>query len=122
LGNSTDPSINLTGFMVGNGATNWDYDVWPSYPQTVRWFNIIPPTLLQQIHDNECEAYFYSAYKPHTNTATCDALFLRLTQLTDQLNWYDLYRTNYDLAPPSEVEEKQHELRQNRYKSVMIDG
>ena len=26
------PKINLGGTMVGNGATNWSYDVWPSFP------------------------------------------------------------------------------------------
>ena len=31
--------------MVGNGATNWSVDVEPSFPATVRYFNIIPPKL-----------------------------------------------------------------------------
>ena len=25
-------AMNLQGFLVGNGATNWEVDVWPSYP------------------------------------------------------------------------------------------
>jgi len=34
-------AINLQGTMVGNGATNWSYDVWPSYPSTLANFQII---------------------------------------------------------------------------------
>jgi len=34
--------MNLKGFMVGNGATNWDFDVSPSFPKTIYNFNLIP--------------------------------------------------------------------------------
>lgn len=39
--------INLKGFMVGNGATDWDFDVSPSFPETVYNFNIMPSQLLK---------------------------------------------------------------------------
>ena len=42
---STD-TYNLQGFLVGNGATNWDYDVSPSFPEVVYNFNLIPETML----------------------------------------------------------------------------
>jgi hypothetical protein len=54
--------MNLQGFMVGNGATNWNFDVEPSFPQTVRWFNIIPPSLLNDFETNECHYYFYPEF------------------------------------------------------------
>jgi len=37
---------NLTGFFIGNGATNWLYDVFPSFPEVVANFQLIPPQLL----------------------------------------------------------------------------
>jgi len=40
--------IPLEGFMVGNGATDWDYDVHPSFAATVANFNIVPQTLLKE--------------------------------------------------------------------------
>jgi carboxypeptidase C (cathepsin A) len=40
-GRAEEDKIPLKGFMVGNGATNWDFDVGPSYPQTLYNFNMI---------------------------------------------------------------------------------
>lgn len=38
--------INLGGTMVGNGATNWSYDVWPTFPATLANMQIIQQSLL----------------------------------------------------------------------------
>jgi len=54
--------MNLQGMMVGNGATKWEFDVEPSFPATVRWFNVIPPSLLKTFDDNNCHYYFYPEY------------------------------------------------------------
>ena len=54
--------INLGGMMVGNGATNWSFDVEPSFPATVRYFNIIPPKLYDDFESNNCHFYFYPGY------------------------------------------------------------
>jgi len=54
--------INLEGFMVGNGATNWSVDVEPSFPATVAYFNIIPLDLLDTFNKNNCHFYFYPGY------------------------------------------------------------
>jgi len=40
--------------------------------------------------------------------------------LTKDLNWYDLYRPVY--ASGIVTAEQQAELRENRYKTVVIDG
>lgn len=120
--NSNPDSImmNLKGYMVGNGATNWDYDVWPSYPQTVRWFNIIPPSLLTEYENAECFQYyfFYDQYTTKTPTAQCQALSAQIMNLTSGLNWYDVYRPVYD----SGIVAKQDDLRANRYGTTIIDG
>jgi carboxypeptidase C (cathepsin A) len=38
---SSMQTYNLKGFIVGNGATNWDLDISPAYPEVVYNFNII---------------------------------------------------------------------------------
>lgn len=85
--------------MVGNGATNWDFDVWPSFPGTVAGMSIIPQDLLKTIEDNDCHAYFHGVY-PASKTPVCLAAAERVNELTGKLNWYDLYRKNYDLPSP----------------------
>lgn len=40
--------------MVGNGATNWKYDVWPSFQDTVYNFNMIPKDWLDTFKANNC--------------------------------------------------------------------
>jgi carboxypeptidase C (cathepsin A) len=40
--NGTQTSYNLKGFLVGNGATDWDIDINPAYPEVVFNFNLIP--------------------------------------------------------------------------------
>lgn len=43
--------------------------------------------------------------------------------LTKDLNWYDLYRPLYPSGiSSSDHAEKQEEIRNNRYKTVVIDG
>jgi serine carboxypeptidase-like clade 1 len=37
-----ETQFNIKGIMVGNGATDWDFDVSPSFPTTVFNFNLIP--------------------------------------------------------------------------------
>jgi hypothetical protein len=64
--------IKLTGFLVGNGATNWTYDVSPSFPDTSFNFNIIPQHLLQFMQDNGCVYYFNGS---HDGPETCDAVW-----------------------------------------------
>jgi len=42
---ATNPSIqfmNLKGFLVGNGCTDWEVDTNPALPDTLGAFNIIP--------------------------------------------------------------------------------
>jgi serine carboxypeptidase-like clade 1 len=110
--------MNLQGYMVGNGATNWDFDVEPSFPQTVRWFNIIPPSLLTSFQDNECHYYFYPDFDTTRQSAKCDELWLKINNMTADLNWYDLYRPVYDNG----IIAAQAELKANRYRTVTIDG
>ena len=49
---------NFKGFIVGNGATNWDVDISKSYPEVLYNFNIIPKSLLDTYTTNNCKNYF----------------------------------------------------------------
>ena len=40
------PVFNLKGFIVANGATDWDLDISPAYPEVVYNFNLIPKAWL----------------------------------------------------------------------------
>ena len=81
----------LKGFMVGNGATNWDYDADACYAETFANFNIIPQSLLQQYKDNDC-LYYWGDIKTHNNSAACDDIWGNVTESLGDLNVYDLFR------------------------------
>lgn len=82
--------------MVGNGATDWDYDVSPSFPEVAYQFNLIPHSLFKDYQDNGCVVYF-NDQRPMNGTDKCPGLWDKINDLTESLNWYDLYRHNYNL-------------------------
>ncbi len=96
--------------MVGNGATRWDVDVEPSFPATVRWFNIIPPDLYDNFEANNCHYYFFADYSDERQTPKCDLLWEKINNLAANLNWYDLYRPVY----PSSLLNQSKALKANR--------
>lgn len=105
-------TIPLEGTMVGNGATNWTYDVWPSYAATAANLTTIPLDLWRDYEANNCATYFHNV-RPAVKTPECDAIYARMAELTDKLNWYDLYRTNYAISPLNE---------EDRYAKTIIGG
>jgi len=86
--------------MVGNGATDWDFDVSPSFPSIAYNFNLIPKKTYDDYVKNGCKVYF-NDFKPRDGPAdVCSKLWDddqlgSICNLTGQLNWYDLYRPNY---------------------------
>lgn len=95
-------TINLKGFAVGNGATNWDFDVSPSFPETVFNFNLIPKSIIDYFSANDC-VYYFNDFIPHTGPAGCDTYWNKTANLTSGLNWYDLYQ-NAGMNPLSSRE------------------
>ena len=96
-------AINLKGFMVGNGATDWDYDVSPSFPEVVYNFQMVPKSLWDTYESNHCKEFF-NDFKPWEgdNIPLCQQTLGAMENLTSSLNWYDLYRHVY--ASPSSVQ------------------
>ena len=39
--------INLAGYFVGNGATDFNVDIWPAYAEVIQGFSMIPKSLLK---------------------------------------------------------------------------
>lgn len=87
--------INLKGFIVGNGATDWDHDVMPSFPDVIKYFNILPIEIHDSYSHYGCTLFFNGTMKydkDKGNGTECAELWSQMMDLTSHLNWYDLYR------------------------------
>lgn len=118
--------LNLKGYIVGNGATNWDIDISPAYPEVVYNFNIIPQTLLNTFQTNGCHYYFNDLKDESSNSKLCNDTWDAINKLASGLNWYDLYRKVYPddgLLARKMVNGKLPLLQDsNRFRSVNING
>ena len=76
--------------MVGNGATDWHCDSWPSYPDTALNFQIIPHNVYNNWTDNECHKYFRDVFPP-SNSTICNDTGIQIANLSLGFNYYDLY-------------------------------
>lgn len=92
--NTNLTTYNLKGLLVGNGATKWDYDVSPSFPQTVYNFHLITKELYDTFENNDCH-YYFNDVRVYNNSQLCIDAWNNITTLTSNLNWYDLYRPVY---------------------------
>lgn len=111
--------MNIQGMMVGNGATKWEVDVEPSFPETVRYFNIIPARMLDTFTANNCHYYFYPEYDTTEQSDICNQTWDDMNELAANLNWYDLYRPTY---PESILTSNAKALKAGRQGHAMIDG
>jgi len=91
--------------LVGNGATNWDFDVSPSFPTIAKDFNLIPTSLYHNYTHSGCKLWFNN-FKPMEGPVYCGELWTQITTLTENLNWYDLYRANPAVSPLLTAEER----------------
>jgi serine carboxypeptidase-like clade 1 len=82
--------MNLKGYLVGNGATNWDFDVSPSFPHTLYGFNMVPKKVMDAFDANNC-TYYFNDFKKHDGPEACDDLWNQIQSYSENLNWYDLY-------------------------------
>jgi hypothetical protein len=110
-------TLNLKGFIVGNGATDWDLDISPAFPDVVYNFNMIPTRMIKNYTDNGCTFYFRDVKPPMPNNSICIELWGKINDLWQGLNWYDLFRKVY---PQSAVLNATDDAA--RTKTVMIGG
>ena len=85
---------NLKGYIVGNGATNWDVDISPAYPEVVYNFHIINKELLDTFQKDGCH-YYFNDVKTYNNSKECNDTWDKINSLASDLNWYDLFRRVY---------------------------
>lgn len=92
--------MNLKGIIVGNGATDWTFDVQPSFPELVKFFNLIPASIYSNWTDHQCDLFFNGTIAFNKTTASakyCEDIWGMIEDLTGDLNWYDLYRKNLEV-------------------------
>ena len=94
---TNNKKIPFQGFIVGNGLTSWETDVYANYPIVLYNFNIIPFAMYKTYTDNDCHKYFRD-FKPPTPKQICQDTWNNITLLVKELNWYDLFRKNYTLG------------------------
>ena len=85
---------NLKGIMVGNGVTDFEVDISPSFPEIAYNFNLIPKKLFDTYTKEGCKRYFRD-FKPIEGPQNCLDMWYQINNLTKGLNWYDLYRPLY---------------------------
>ncbi len=106
--------LNLKGFIVGNGATQWEVDISPSFPEVMYNFNLIQKPLLDTYRNNDCINYF-NDLKPPTNSTVCENAWNDINDLWQGLNWYDLFR---QVVPDDSMLLKQSSSVEDRTRTV----
>ena len=81
---STSQKINLKGFMVGNGVTDWNVDADSAWPYVLWWHGLIGLDTHIKWVNNHC-TYF-------TNTTVCNEAYNEMLKLFTGINFYDIYR------------------------------
>ena len=110
---------------MANGATDWDIDISPAFPEVVYNFNLIPPSLINNYTKNECTFYFRDVKQPSPDNKICNELWDQINDLWQGLNWYDLFRKVYpQSAQTTATDDKKTEqnYETSRIKTVMVDG
>lgn len=67
------PTINIKGIIVGNGATDFTVDVSPSYPDVIFNFQLIPKSLYDTFKKNKCHFSFNGVLPESTEEVCTDA-------------------------------------------------
>lgn len=96
----------MTGILVGNGATDWAFDVSPSFPEVAYNFDLIPMPLFNNYTNSGCKVFFADEIHKPEGPAYCHDLWNQITDLTGDLNWYDLYRPKYHEGLAMTAEER----------------
>lgn len=111
----------MKGLAVGNGITDYHFDVWPAFIPTAYQFNIIQKELYDLYNENNCFFTFNDAI-PADNSVECQALFDDVLYLQAGLNWYDLYRPVYGDLGRLKAENRMGEVEINGVKKTYKRG
>jgi hypothetical protein len=102
------PFINLKGFIIANGVTDYSVDGYPSFPATVYNFHLIMKEVYDTFENNDC---FYSLFDliPHNNSQVCEAAWNKINELTSHLYMCDLFRPVPGMGVGSSDEHKDYD-------------
>lgn len=94
--NLTGPTnpINMKGFMVGNGVTNYTYDCTPAYVDMGYWHSLYSTELYDEIKANNCDFGLFAS-----RDATCNNLLQQFNALVADVNVYDIFGVCWGLGP-----------------------
>lgn len=102
---------------MGNGATDWDLDIFPSYPDVLFNFNMIPKSMLDNYNTLGCK-YYFNDVKKVDNPPECDKAFEDIMEIRGSFNWYDLFQQTPAGTPGTSMLLKDT----NRLGSTMVEG
>lgn len=89
----SEDKINLKGFFIGNGVTNWKYDTTPAFVELAFAHGLINLDLQQRIEEADCD--FSEVAKKFSYS--CSQLLGEFFQQVEHVYPYDMYR------PPEEI-------------------
>ena len=80
--------------MVGNAATDWEVDVYPSMMEMAYQHNVIDEDLYKDWRDNDCKMYFREVL-PTDFKEDCSYVVEQFFKNMEKINIYDVYRSPY---------------------------
>jgi hypothetical protein len=86
--NLTSPHINIKGFIVANGATDYDTDPFISTWEVCNAFDLIPNDFYQQYVKAGCQMYLNNM--KIIDPEPCPQMFKWLKERQNEFNVYDL--------------------------------
>lgn len=81
----------MAGFIIGNGATDFNFDTAYVYAETVHHYKLINDTIYQEYVDLGCE-YWYKDLRVKANPPRCDQIFRVVREVFRDWSIYDLTR------------------------------
>ena len=107
--NSSNLHINLQGWAVGNGVTDWEVDTIPAFVEMGWYHGLYPGQLKDSIVSNDCQ-YRTIGQKPLSKV--CRDNMHQFNIDVSHINFYDVYR---DVLP-------EHEMGLDRLSYQLVDG
>ena len=86
--------INLKGFMIGNGVTNWKYDVTPAFVKMSYSHGLISNSLHQKLEKLNCD---FADVGSKPLSPECNEAFIAFRESVAQVYPYDIYRPPEDI-------------------------
>lgn len=125
----SEQKINLQGFIIANGAIDYDHDPHVSSLDMLLHYSIIPYALHQQYNQRQCRVqwiWFYYEYMKKGPHPRCQDMFVKALEMVD----YDIYDLRVLKKEPPEEEGSFYKsfkegVRKDKYRlygKTMVNG